>query len=74
MHIFGNINSIKRIGQDRHKFDIIYNVNGEKIMRGLQVKTLTESKGKGAYYFKIHKNNCPNNTLFVGINKKKLNL
>jgi len=44
MGIFDTINSIKKIGNNGNKLDIIYKMNNEQFYRGIQVKTLVKKK------------------------------
>jgi hypothetical protein len=70
MHIFSQIHSIKRIGQNCSKLDIIYKFGNEAKYRGIQVKTLIKCERDGSYRFS-NLENYDQDTLIIGINKER---
>jgi len=70
MKLFDTINSIKRVGNERNKLDIIYKVNGEDLYRGIQVKTLTKGARDG-YYMHEGPVKYHENTVIVGVDQTK---
>ena len=72
MNIFGNVNSIERIGYTGNILDIIYKNNNENNYRGIQVKTLIEDlRYDNKYSINLRKKKYKKNTLIVGINKTR---
>lgn len=69
LKLFNNVRSIKQIGNDSNKLDIIYKINNDDEYKGIQIKTMSRNNTDSTYSFKISKKYHPD-TLIVGVNLK----